>query len=110
MSLPPAADALLREEVGIEGGVRRPVALEDVRLREPGLPAGLRERLVAAVGKEGVRDDRSARVEHAFGKSYPDLVRIRSGDGSSAPDAVVAPGSSEQVAAVLRDCVEARVA
>ena len=43
-SLPPHADALLREQLGIDGGVvSRPVALEDVRLPEPSLPAGLRE-------------------------------------------------------------------
>ena len=45
-----------------------------------------------------------------LGKSYPDLVRIRSGDGSSAPDAVVLPGSAAQVAAVLSACAQAGVA
>ena len=110
ISLPPAAEALLREELEIEGGERRPVPFEEVRVPEPALPDGLRERLVAAAGEDGVRDDRGTRIEHAFGKSYPDLVRIRSGDASSAPDAVVAPRSSEQVGAVLRECAEARVA
>ena len=95
ISLPPAAEALLRDELGIEGGVRRPVALEEVRLPDPDLPAGVRERLVAVVGEGGVREERETRVEHAFGKSYPDLVRIRSGDGSSAPDAVVSPSSTD---------------
>ena len=52
-----------------------PVALEDVRLRAPQLPAGVRERLVGLAGAEGVRDDRAARVLHAAGKGYPDLVR-----------------------------------
>jgi alkyldihydroxyacetonephosphate synthase len=86
------------------------VALDDVRLPEPRLAAALRERLVKAVGEEHVRDDRSARIEHAVGRGYPDLVRIRAGEGASAPDVVVAPASSEQVAAVLRECAEARVA
>ena len=40
-----------------------------------------------------VRDDRETRVAHARRAArYPDLVRIRSGDASSAPDAVVAAG------------------
>ena len=57
-----------------------------------------------------MRDDRLARVAHALGKSYPDLVRIRSGDGSSAPDAVVYPASHDEVAAVLELCSAHRVA
>jgi alkyldihydroxyacetonephosphate synthase len=104
------AEALLREELAIEGEVRRPVPFEEVRLPDPDLPAGVRERLVAVVGEGGVREDRETRVEHAYGKSYPDLVRIRSGDGSTAPDAVVSPSSSEQIGAVLRECTDARVA
>jgi alkyldihydroxyacetonephosphate synthase len=57
-----------------------------------------------------VRDGREERIGHAVGRSYPDLVRIRSGDASSAPDAVVLPASAEQVAAVLTVCAEHRVA
>ena len=49
-------------------------------------------------------------MAHAVGRSYPDLVRIRSGDASSAPDAVLFPGSAEVVAAVLGLCAEHRVA
>jgi alkyldihydroxyacetonephosphate synthase len=111
VSLPPAAETLLREELGEDPAARRPpVALAEVSLPDSRLPAAARERLVAAVGAEHVRDAREDRIGHAVGRSYPDLVRIRSGDASSAPDAVVLPGSTEQVAAVLAACAEARVA
>jgi alkyldihydroxyacetonephosphate synthase len=111
VTMPEPAAALLRDELGVdESARRRPVALEEVRLPEPRLPAAARERLAAAVGADHVRDDRSARVAHAAGRSYPDLVRLRSGDGSSAPDAVALPGSAEEVAAVLAACSEQRVA
>ena len=53
---------------------------------------------------------REDRIGHAIGRSYSDLVRIRSGDASSAPDAVVLPDSAEQVAAVLAACAEHRIA
>ena len=80
-ALPSAALALLR---GRLGGARRaprpPVALEDVRLQEPQLPGGVRERF-----GEILRDDRAARVLHARGKSYPDLVRQRAGDCAGRP-------------------------
>ena len=111
VSLPDSAAAVLRDELGSDPGAhRRPVALADVRLPEPRLSAAARERLAGAVGREHVRDDREARVVHAAGRSYPDLIRLRSGDGSSAPDAVVLPGSAEEVAAALAACVEHRVA
>jgi alkyldihydroxyacetonephosphate synthase len=110
--LPAAAEELLRDELGADPAARRqPVPLEQVTLPEPALPEGARDRLAAAAGgAELVRDDRETRIRHAVGRSYPDLVRIRSGDASSAPDAVVFPASAEQVAAVLAACAEQRVA
>jgi alkyldihydroxyacetonephosphate synthase len=108
--LPDRAAAFLRGEVGVADQLRRPVALEDVRIAEPALSGDARARLGAAVGEEHVRDDRSARVVHAAGKSYPDLVRQRQGVCDGAPDAVVSPGSPEEVRAVLDACGEAGVA
>jgi alkyldihydroxyacetonephosphate synthase len=112
VAMPEAATALLREEIGADPSAppRRHVALEEVRLPAPRLPATARERLSAAVGAERVREDREARVAHAAGRSYPDLVRLRVGDGSSAPDAVVTPESVDQVRAVLAVCAERGVA
>ena len=107
--LPAAADTLLREQLGAEPG-NRPVPLEQVRLPEPALPARARERLEAAVGREQLRDDRETRVVHAAGRSYADLVRLRSGDASNAPDAAVYPRSPSEVAEVLAACSECRVA
>jgi alkyldihydroxyacetonephosphate synthase len=106
--LPAHAEAWLREELGVDGGVVAPaVALEDVALREPALPRGLRERLAAICP---VRDDREIRVLRAAGKSYLDLLAQRAGECLDAPDLVVAPGSHDEVQAVLRACNEAAVA
>ncbi len=112
VTLPPAAEGLLRDELGLDPAARSgPVGLDDVRLPDPALPAGLRERLAAAAGApESLRDDREARVRHSAGRSYPDLVKLRSGDASSAPDAVVRPASAEGLAPLLEACAEARVA
>jgi alkyldihydroxyacetonephosphate synthase len=111
VSLPEPALALLRDELGADPAARHaPVALEDVRLPEPRLPGGARGLLESAVGAEHVLDDRAARVAHAAGRSYADLVRLRSGDASSAPDVVVAPGSADEVRAVLGACASERVA
>src|SRR5918996_5761311 len=111
VSLPEPAAAILGEVLGADLSARHEhVALEEVRLPDPRLPGGARARLEAAVGAEHVLDDRAARVGHAAGRSYPDLLRLRSGDASRAPDAVVAPGTADEVKAALDACSEARVA
>jgi alkyldihydroxyacetonephosphate synthase len=110
-ALPEPALALLREELEVDPrSSRGPVALEKVRLPAPRLSAAVRARLEAVVGAGHVLDDRLVRIEHAAGKGYVDLVRLRSGDAASAPDLVVLPGSPDEVAGLLEACAEARVA
>ena len=109
-SLPDSARSMLRQAFGVGDRERPPVPLDEVRLADPALPDRLRSRLVETVGEGSLREDRLARISHALGKSYPDLVRVRSGDGSSAPDAVVYPGSHEEVLAILELCAAERVA
>jgi alkyldihydroxyacetonephosphate synthase len=105
------AETFLRDELGVEPGAGSPrMALDAVRLPEPALPAAAREELASVLGDGRLREDREARVEHAAGRGYPDLVRLRSGDATSAPDAVVAPASAAQVKAVIGVCVRERVA
>ena len=108
-TLPQAAGSLLRDELGLRGGVRAPASLDEVRMPAPALPKAARAELAAIVGDGALRDDRLARVAHAAGKSYRDLVRLRSGDASSAPDLVVLPGSRDQVGAVIEASARHRV-
>ncbi|HEV2812258.1 MAG TPA: FAD-binding oxidoreductase [Solirubrobacteraceae bacterium] len=100
--IPPHAEEMLRHELDLPaGGGSRPVALADVRLRDPAIPQAA---LAALRSVCEVRDDREARVVHAAGKSYPDLVRQRAGDAEDAPDAVVLPRTHDEVRAVLDAC------
>ena len=111
VKLPEPAARLLREELDLSGDERgEHVELSEVRLPDPRLPEPTRRSLASAVGQENVLDSREERVTHAAGRSYPDLVRLRGGDASGAPDAIVAPASGEQVAPVLKACAEAGVA
>lgn len=87
-----------------------PVPLEDVSVAKPRLQRRPAAALRAITGDAGVREDDPARVVHAAGKGYPDLVRLRAGDATPAPDAVVLPGDAEQVRAVLAACAAADVA
>ncbi len=109
--LPPPAVALLRDELDVDPATdHRPVALDAVTLAEPALAPRTRALLERAVGPAQVLDDRLSRITRSAGRSYPDLVRLRSGAGLAAPDAVVLPGSREEVAQVLAVCAEEHVA
>ena len=102
--LPASGDALLSAELGLGTARREPPRLKTLVLPACGLTSGARSALEAIVGSTWLRDDHASRVAHAVGRSYPDLVRLRSGRLDAAPDAVVEPGGAEEVLAVLRAC------
>jgi alkyldihydroxyacetonephosphate synthase len=108
--LTPHALDFLRAELAAPTAHRPPPALESVELPEPALPRKAVPMLELAVGREWVRDDRLTRVTHSAGKGYADLVRMRSGDARSAPDAVVYPADASEVRAVLDACASEGVA
>jgi alkyldihydroxyacetonephosphate synthase len=103
-ALPKAARRHLARELGWTPRSTPPVPLADVRLGPSRLEPAARVHLVALLGAEHVADDRATRLAHAGGRSYLDLVRRRAGDASDAPDAVVFPADTAQVAALLRSC------
>jgi alkyldihydroxyacetonephosphate synthase len=108
--LPAAALGFLAETVGLASSPRPAVALANVRLPAPALAREAVSALGAIVGADNVREDHAERVLHAAGKGYPDLVRLRAGEPHSAPDAVVLPGGTEEVAAVLALCARESLA
>ncbi len=85
-------------------------ALEAVSVPPSALTDALLDPLRTALGPEHVRTDDETRRLRTRGKSTPDLLRARAGDLTDAPDAVVRPGSHEEVAAVLAWAVEHHVA
>lgn len=94
------ADALGRKQLP-----HRPAApLERVELAEPALAEPDLQALRAIVGAAHVKTDRYERAFHARGKSYLDLLAVRSGVLGQAPDAVVYPGTGEEVQALVAHC------
>lgn len=81
----------------------------EVRLSEP-LAQDLLDELVEIVGAEHVLIDHETRLHRTRGKSTPDLLRLRAGDGSDSPDAVVRPGGHDEVAAIVDWAVRRHVA
>ncbi|WP_436502050.1 FAD-binding oxidoreductase [Actinokineospora sp. HUAS TT18] len=106
-SLPAIAAAALTQ-LGVRP--RAAVAPEDVSLPDSVLPAAAKAAIVGVVGADNVVADRHARVQHTRGYSTPDLLKLRAGDASDAPDAVVYPGDHAEVADVLRVAAEHDVA
>jgi len=106
LDLPAGAVGALREELGVkpEDAVE-PVSLDQVSLPEPRpIPEGV----LNAAGD--VLDGAEDRLRRAAGRSYPDLVRLRTGRLETAPDAVLRPPDVAAVEAVLSACSENGVA
>lgn len=108
MEVPEATRSALASELGVDPSERsEPPPIESVSLPEPRpIPEAVR----AAAGPEGLLEGTEERLRRAKGRSYPDLVRLRSGSLDAAPDAVAAPESPKGVAALLAACAEAGVA
>ncbi|MFI7698826.1 FAD-binding oxidoreductase [Nonomuraea sp. NPDC049480] len=108
--LPAKVRELLHDLLGVRAPRGPAATLESVRLPPVGLPSSSLDGLAAITGAEHVLTSHEARVRHTRGKSTPDLLRMRAGDGSDAPDAVVLPGSHEEVAGLLGLCARERIA
>ncbi len=102
-----AALGALRERIGELTPKPRVAELGEFSLppAEP-LPAALLD----AVGPGEIFDSLEDRVRHATGCGYADLARLRLGSLDAAPDAVVLPGSAEQLGRVLAVCAAEGVA
>ena len=107
-SLPDSAVGMLRERLGVEpGDAAWHVDLESIELPDP---APLPDAVARAAGEGAVLTAAEDRVRRSAGRSYPDLIRLRTGALDGVPDAVVRPDSAERVEAVLAACADAGVA
>jgi alkyldihydroxyacetonephosphate synthase len=102
--------SLLKQALGVEELTTTEIEPDQVRLRPPALSPADREGLAAIVGAEYCGIDDRARLLRAGGKSTLDLLRRKDSGVQDAPDAVLLPGSDEEVAAVLRFCADHSIA
>ena len=94
--------SLIKQALGVEGPATAELEPEQVRLRPSALSPADREGLAAIVGAEYCGVDDRARLLRAGGKSTLDLLRRKDSGVQDAPDAVLLPGSEEEIAAILR--------
>lgn len=101
---------LLQQALGIDAAPAAELTAEQVQLRPSALSDADLQAFTAVVGAPHIGTDTMSRLLHAGGKSTPDLLRRKNSGIQDAPDAVLLPGSEDQVAEVLRVCAERRIA
>ncbi|GAB1339452.1 FAD-binding oxidoreductase [Streptomyces sp. E-15] len=103
--LPGTVTGLLRDLLGVKPRTTPALGPDDIRLPATTAgPAALAALAEAVGGERHVRTDPGSRIRHTRGKSTPDLLRIRAGDVTDVPQAVVLPATHDEVLAVLRAC------
>ncbi|WP_197503179.1 FAD-binding oxidoreductase [Mycobacterium sp. 1245111.1] len=102
--------ALLTQALGVTGASEAELQADQVRLTPSKLTTEHREALAAIVGPEHCRVDDNDRLLRAGGKSTLDLLRRKDSGVQDAPDAVLLPGSEDEITAILRHCSQHGIA
>jgi len=102
--------SLLTQALGVTGSPAAELDADQVRLRPSELTSDHREALTAIVGPDYCRGGDRDRLLHAGGKSTLDLLRRNNSAVQEAPDAVLLPGTDDEVAAILRYCSQHGIA
>ena len=98
----PVLWAYLQQRLKIDPGIRRAVPpIEAVRLPPSLLSPDELAELEKLVGEGNLSEESRDRISHAVGRSYKDLVRLRTGTLLRAPDAILFPEDENAVRAVL---------
>ncbi|BBX08626.1 flavoprotein [Mycolicibacterium aichiense] len=94
---------LLEQALGVTASEIPAPAIDEVEVRPSALPEAHRDALAEFVGADYVRTDDHSRLLYAGGKSTLDLLRRKQAH-QDAPDAVLLPGTEDEIATVLRYC------
>lgn len=86
------------------------IPVGQVKLSEPRLSPQQLADLGRIVGVDYVSQDHEQRLRRSHGKSYPDLLDWRTNKVIEAPDAVIAPGTEQEVFEVLQYCSQEHIA
>jgi alkyldihydroxyacetonephosphate synthase len=102
--------SLLKQALGVTDSPAAELDADQVTLRPSQLADDHREALAAIVGPDYCRIGDRDRLLHAGGKSTLDLLRRNESGAQDAPDAVLLPGTDDEVAEILRYCSQHGIA
>ncbi|WP_282004816.1 FAD-binding oxidoreductase [Propioniciclava sinopodophylli] len=105
----PAFAPFVKKHLGIDLRPRQvdTIPFDASTVPDSPLPDALRDALVAATASDRVTTDAHERVVHGHGSSVTELLHVSRFDYGRLPEVVVYPETDDEVAAVLRACVEA---
>ena len=83
-----------------------PRAPADITLPASRLDETSREKFLALLGEDGLRQDKAARLAHAARATAADRLRLRVGQAAQVPDAVLVPRNKDDLLSILRICAE----
>ncbi|MDR0623988.1 MAG: FAD-binding oxidoreductase [Treponema sp.] len=89
---------------------REDLGLEEARFKLPvKLPEARLEKFREIAGQDNVRTDEYARLSASYGKTMYDLLRLRNRIVENVPDAVIYPGSREEIERIVAYCAEEKI-
>jgi alkyldihydroxyacetonephosphate synthase len=91
------------QNLGVSGQptLNVPVALESIALPTPLQNDAFISDIQSKLGSDALITSHKERIIHAYGKSFRDLFRLRTGKLETAPDAVIYPDSEAAVVAIV---------
>lgn len=110
VEIPEQALRQLKELLGRDLALKPLPSLDSLNLPASKLSSSQIAAFEGALGSDHVKVDDNSRVLHTAGKSYPDLVKMRSGTLEPAPDAVLYPHSEDSLSEVIRLCDKEEIA
>lgn len=96
--------SLLKQALGVDAPTGDELASDQVRVRPSALAPADLDGLAAIVGAPNLSTDDDTRLLRAGGKSTLDLLRRADPGIQDAPDAVLTPGTEEEITEVLAYC------
>ena len=84
--------------------------IEQVKIPASQLPKEALQEFQSLLGKEACDDKPATRIRHCFGKSYRDIIRMRSLDLQNAPDIVLFPKTENEIQDIFKICQKYQIA
>lgn len=103
--------SLLKNKLGINHIKKSPsFNIEEIGLASSKLPSNILADFKKRLGESIVSTSRTDRVYHSFGKSYRDLIRIRSKQIDNPPDLVLFPHNENHIKEIFKLCEQYEIA